>query len=230
VALNRLLVAVLGVPVWLGVTVAVRSRRRSAGCPARGALHPGRDALFSGAWPSPRHGAQRSGRAPCLPCRSRRRSAGCPVRRSTVRFGAALGVLVAPALGQPPGAALDLMVCGPCVLRARQGGTQLAPRCGSLRSGQARRSPCRSRRHWTTRLGTARQSRWRLAGSSVRRLSSWWQQQHKLKVVDCYILRLLRLICLLHLLFLCPREVLERWHEAAVPRCLSSSSAPRRAT
>ena len=66
------------------------------------------------------------------------------------------------------------------------------------------RSPCMSRRHsagsssrrsacagrdGAGRPGWAlRWSRWRSAGSSLRRSASRWQRQHKLKVVDCYLL------------------------------------------
>jgi hypothetical protein len=150
-ALGRLLVAALGVPVWLGVTVAARSRQRSAGCPAQRTTSRSRRFVL-----------QRLANSPTR-CSTFRSSALLAVSveaalsrlRSTAPFGAVLGVLVTPALVQPPGVALDLMVCGRCVLRARQGGTQLDPRRGARRSSQARRSPCRSRRHWTTRSGTA---------------------------------------------------------------------------
>ena len=111
-AFDRLLVALLDVPVWQP------GRGNTPLADRRVTRHPGRYTLFSGARPASRHGAQRSGQAPCLPCRSRRCSADCPVRRLTARFSPALGVLVAPALSQLAGAALNLMVCGRYVLRA----------------------------------------------------------------------------------------------------------------
>ena len=76
----------------------------------------------------------------------------------TALFSNALGVMVVSALEKVPGA-LNLIICGRCVLCAGHGSTQPTPCHGARRAGQARRLSCQSRRRW-------------------------WPRQHKLKAAD----------------------------------------------
>jgi hypothetical protein len=121
-ALGRLLVAALGVPVWLGVTVAARSRRRLAGFPAR---------RTTSRW-----------RGFILRC-----SAISPTRCSAFRSSALLAMSAEAALSLLPGTALDSPVWR-CARRSGRSGARPAPqRCAQPHGLWALRSPCPSRWH-----------------------------------------------------------------------------------
>jgi hypothetical protein len=115
-------IAALGVSVWLGVTVAARSRRRSAGCPARRTTSRSRRFVL-------------------------RRSASSPTQRSAFRSSALLAVPVEAALSRLPGTALDSLVWR-CHWRSGRAGAWPGPRrCARPHGLWALRSPCPSRRH-----------------------------------------------------------------------------------